>query len=431
MRPLLTTLIALMAGLIPALAQPIGSSAETSPPTVVIWFGFDDATVRPDFSDNRHSLAQLDSLLHERNFTLLDTLRIVGKSSMDGVYAYNAQLATRRARAVRSYILKHYPDFQGTLSVLSEGEVWAEFREAVAQDSSLPEGTRERMLGIIDSDASPDRKEARLKSLPTWRSYMRALFPTYRSATVTPYYWMLDLPRLPEDEMLESLSWLPRTPAVQLRPDLLTVPALTPVRKRAKGPIRPVFGLSTNLLYDLTYIPNYGLTSIPSFSLEYYPARSRHLTLGTDVEWPMWKHWEDHRFLQIQNVTLWMRRYFKSCDERFHGMYLFASANAARFGIGYDAKGWEGEGVGASLGIGCKWTLGRRLFLDLGIAGGAFYAQYDPYVYGNDATHRYYYDYTGAPEEFVVRNHRWLWGGPTRAYLSLGIDLFNRKRRSR
>ena len=430
MRALLTTIIALWAGLIPALARPATPSVETSRPVVVFWFGFDDATLRPDYSDNRRSIEQLDSLISNRNFTVLDTLRIVGKSSIDGVYTYNNLLSLRRARSIKTYIVKHYPDFPGTIDVLSEGEVWDEFREAVAQDATLSDVTRSRMLEIIDSDATPDRKEARLKSLPSWRTYMRKLFPTYRSASVTPYYWMLDLPRIDDADMLESLAWIAPVQAIQLRPDNLTVPALgTSSRKGVKSPVRPVLGLSTNVLYDITYIPHYGLTSAPSFSLEYYPARSRHFTFGADVEWPMWKHWDDHRFFQVNNVTLWARRYFPTCEERFHGLYLFASANAARYGLGYDAKGWEGEGLGASVGIGHKWTFGRRLFLDLGIAAGAFYAQYDPYVFGNDATRRYYYDYAGDPEFFVERNHRWFWFGPTRAYISLGIDLFNRNHR--
>ena len=429
MKTFLTTMIALWAGLAPVLAQPATSSADTPRPVIVFWFAFDDATLRPDYSDNRRSIEQLDSLIGTRNFTVLDTLRIIGRSSMDGKYGYNHLLSLRRARSINNYIAKHYPDFQGTLDMVSEGEAWEEFRETVAEDASLSDEARERMLEIIASDATPDRKEAQLKSLPSWRTYLRKHFPAYRSVSVTPGYWMLDMPRIDDGDMLESLAWIPAAQAIQLRPDNLAIPALRAARKRYDGPIRPVFGLSTNVLYDITYIPHYGLTSAPSFSLEYYPASSRHFTFGADVEWPMWKHWEDHRFFQVNNVTLWARRYFPACEERFHGLYLFANTNAARFGLGYDAKGWEGEGIGASIGIGHKWAFGRRLFLDIGIAAGAFYSRYDPYIYGNDATRRYYYDYAGDPETFKVRNHRWTWFGPTRAYVSLGIDCFNRNKR--
>ena len=39
------------------------------------------------------------------------------------------------------------------------------------------------------------------------------------------------------------------------------------------------------------------------------------------------------------------------------------------------------------------------------------------------------YDYNGDVDKFVARSKRLMWMGPTRAYISLGIDLFNRKRR--
>ena len=191
---------------------------------------------------------------------------------------------------------------------------------------------------------------------------------------------------------------------------------------------RHVVGVSTNIPYDFTYVPGYGLTSVPSFSLEFYPASSEHITFGADVEWPMWKHPEEHRYLQVNNITLWLRRYFKSCEASFAGTYLFWNANIARYGVGFDKKGWEGEGVGTSLGIGYKKMLGKsRCYLDMGLALGAFLARQDPYVWGDDASGWYYYDYSGDPATFKERNQRFFWAGPTRAYISFGIDLFRRR----
>lgn len=192
-------------------------------------------------------------------------------------------------------------------------------------------------------------------------------------------------------------------------------------------PLRPVIGVSTNLPYDITYIPNYGLTSIPSLSLEIYPGKGK-FTFGADVEWPMWKHPQEHRYLQINNLTLWSRFYFKPKEGRFRGWYLLANVNAARYGIGWDGRGWEGEGLGASLGVGYKVTIGR-FFVDMGLAAGYFYSGYDPYVWGADATGWYYYDFAGDPEQFVKRNSRLSWIGPTRVYISIGVDLFNRKKK--
>lgn len=208
---------------------------------------------------------------------------------------------------------------------------------------------------------------------------------------------------------------------------LFLVAVSFPGRLAAQGPFRPVLGVSTNLAYDVTYIPHYGLTSIPSFSLEFYPLAGK-FTFGADVEWPMWKHPQEHRYLQINNLTLWSRFYFKPKEGRFRGWYLLANVNAARYGIGWDGRGWEGEGLGASLGVGYKVTIGR-FFVDMGLAAGYFYSGYDPYVWGADATGWYYYDFAGDPDQFVKRNSRLSWIGPTRVYISIGVDLFNRKKK--
>lgn len=191
----------------------------------------------------------------------------------------------------------------------------------------------------------------------------------------------------------------------------------------------PVLAVSTNLIYDLTYIPGYGPTSIPSFSLEYYPTAGRW-TFGADVEWPMWQHFDTHRFMQINNITLWGRRYFQPKDETFKGLYLLGSLGANRYGVGWNDRGWIGEGIHASAGIGWKKYLGRsRFFFDTGLALGVFWSRYDPYIYSNEATGWYYYDYTGKPADFTERSKRLLWFGPTRAYVSIGYDLFTRRRK--
>ena len=394
----------------------------TSQEPVVIYFPLGDATVRPTYKYNKASLERLDSLFRDRVPVPGDTVVLVGKASMDGPEPFNATLTQRRAEALRSYFVRRYPYFESVLTVRTDGEAWADLRAEVAADSLLAGETRRAVLDIIDSDASADRKEERLNGIPGWNRYARSLYPTYRNASVTSFY---TAPFIPDTDFALDIpeeDW--DIPAIALQPDFLSVPAL---RRRA---LRPVLGVSTNLIYDITYVPGYGITSIPSLSLEYYPSRSRHFTYGMDVEWPMWKHWDTHRFLQINNIGLWARRYFPAREDRFRGLYLQAGANAARFGLGWDERGWQGEGVGASLGLGHKWLFGKsRLYLDCGVALGAFLAQYDPYVYGNDATHRYYYDYTGDPAQFRKRNQRFFWAGPTRIYISLGIDLFNRKRR--
>lgn len=324
-----------------------------------------------DFAGNAESLAMLDRILDETVPGDIHVGIIFSAASPEGPVRNNYSLSRRRGQALRAYILAHRPDLEDCLQIHSLGEAWYEFTILRISRPKL----RYARVDVSREALSPASTQGFLDG-----SFVRQ---------------GLDIPS---------------------------------VAVRQSG-LRPVFGLSTNLPYDITYVPGYGVTSIPSFSLEYYPARGRW-TVGADVEWPMWRHYESHRFFQVNNITLWTRRYFKESQGRFKGGYLFASANAARYGIGWDAKGWEGEGIGASLGAGYKVVFGKgRMFLDMGVAVGAFYSAYDPYVYGFDHTRRYYYDYDGDVDLFVARRKRLMWVGPTRLYISIGIDLFNRHAR--
>lgn len=351
-----------------------------------------------NYADNAAALDALDRQLVENNPAGINLVVIISAASPEGPTTFNEMLSQRRGEALRSYILAQRPDLEDKIELRSVGEAWLE-------------------LHIVDLAIPRKEREKLLRSRSDWRSIASKKLPLLR-------YAYLDITRaaLPSEELA--------FPVISAPAQYLPIPEITPVLPAEKTPscIRPVLGISTNLLYDITYIPHYGLTSIPSFSLEYYPARG-HWTVGADVEWPMWQHYEDHRFLQVNNITLWTRRYFRPTNGRFSGAYLLLNANVARYGIGWDAKGWEGEGVGASLGAGYKLKLGKRMFMDFGLAVGAFYSPYDPYVYGFDPTGRYYYDYSGDVDKFIPRSKRLMWLGPTRAYISIGVDLFNRKRR--
>jgi hypothetical protein len=201
---------------------------------------------------------------------------------------------------------------------------------------------------------------------------------------------------------------------------------LQPVTDRK--PRRPIIGISTNLPYDMTYIPGYGLTSVPSLSVEYYPAMGKY-SFGADLDYSHWLHPDTHRYNQIHNLTLWGRRYFTRDDDRFRGAYLLANVNAVQYGLGFNAnEGYEGEGLGIGAGAGWKVYIGQRFYLDMGGTLGLLYSRYDPYTWGGDGTGRYYYDYTGDPASFVTRRKRLVWFGPTRVFISVGFDIYGNKR---
>lgn len=417
-------------------------------------FRWDQSNYEENYLTNADAATKLCTMLEEIGMQHIDSVDVVAYASPEGVYEHNLMLSRKRAKefnaAVRERIGLGGKGFK--LSVIPGGESWELLRARVAADTTASQAARTRILNLLDDDSVP-------RETKKWRMMHNALGATREEGDV--YHWLLlnhyrylrclavkiyindDTATEVQDNATAAtavkdtaVTAITDTTAAAVQP--VDTTSLTPERPAESympaipqqpedgGHGTPIIGIGTNLLYDATYIPHYGFTSIPSFSLEYYPAGG-HWTYGADIEWPHWQHPAEHRYNQIHNITLHARRYFKTGEEGFKGLYLLGSANATQYGLGWDQKGWEGEGLGLSAGIGHKWNWGR-FYIDLGASLGAFYSKYDPYVWGNDATGWYYYDYAGDPAKFTERRMRWFWFGPTRLQLSVGFDLFDRRK---
>ena len=196
---------------------------------------------------------------------------------------------------------------------------------------------------------------------------------------------------------------------------------------------RHLIALRTNLVHDFLYVPQFGWAPGGNLQLEYYP-KSGHFTYNIGFTFISHRRWSQHKFFQIRDLQLEVRRYFKG-GGRFIGPYLGAYAHGMVYGIGFSkTKGWEGEGGGAGLSGGYTCKLNRRgnLRLELSASVGFFYTRYDPYVYGNTLTGEedglYYYDYHGNTSDFKKRNHQFTWFGPTNLGIQITYDIIYRKR---
>ena len=448
-----------------------------------IYFRFNSEVYDPSVFSNEAAMRSIFQSIDRIGPDRIDHIEITGYSSPDGVTEFNRNISLHRARNVAKILRARYADLSRRVHVRAGGEAWPALRESVTADRRLTDTSREKVLRFLsDTTISNDTRKWRLQNWlksdanvgPVYPYLLRNHYRKLRNSVVVVIYEVPDtpvpVPEQPKDTVAvvpppadtvalpAPADTLPAAPdTLPAAPDTLAQPQPAPpdtladpnaLRDAHLAPddtaatvadtytvhhgFIPAAGLSTNIPYDLTYVPGYGLTSIPSFSFEYYPASRGRWTYGLDVEWPMWKHWNSQRFMQINNLTIWTRRYFRDPEVRPQGAYALASVNAARYGIGFNQKGWLGEGLGASVGAGYKWPIGQsRFWFDVGGALGIFFSGYDPYVYGNDALGWYYYDYAGKPEDFTERNNRWLWFGPTRIYFSVGVDLFNRNRRAK
>ena len=450
--------------------------------SISLYFRWNKSASDGEFVTNSAAMDSFIKAVGRMDSDQISSIDATAYSSPEGVYEHNMKLSRERANYLDRVLHDRLPDLSDRIRVRAGGEAWALLRERIVEDPKLTNWWRERILKFLDNDTiSNDTRKWRLIH---WLGYDPDMGDMYNYLLREHYKYLrsgiivvvtvndeaaaeqvaraaetaaTEKEQPAEPEIVEPATPVePETPAgqetepepqpeqereaVEIAAHEMEQRAGTTTEEHAvelgqgisKLHIRefvPTFGISTNIPYDITYIPHYGLTSIPSFSLEYYPGGVGHWTVGADVEWPMWQHWDTQRFFQINNITLWGRRYFSPSEGHRRGLYLFGNMNAARYGIAYDWKGWKGEGIGASAGIGHKWTFGRRLYLDLGAAIGVFYSGYDPFVYGNDALGWYYYDYAGKPEDFQERNKRLIWFGPTRLYISIGFDFFNRNRK--
>ena len=477
---LLVTILSLLLSLLPMKETADKRTVQVPP----ICFRVDKTVYDPDYLDNRASVDSLVRLVEKVGEENVESIHVVAYASPEGWLWHNNELAKKRAYELRWLFRGTFPGIHySKISCESGGESWSLLRERVAADPGLDESARERILKILDDGSlSNEMLKRKMKDLGglydyllrTHYRYLRLGLTTITVRIAPPAEDSLPVafsaegsesstgvlssdgkesstgvPSAEGKESSSSTTGAVDTVAIResakdslvadkpLKDSTITGFALQPAEgsevvenaDNQEDKRHALLGISTNIPYDLTFIPGYGLTSIPSFSIEFYPNSGRY-TFGADVEWPMWQHWDRHEFMQIQNVTLWARRYFKPVEDRFKGAYLFGNLNAVRYGIGWDEKGWEGEGVGASLGIGYKRYFGAsRFFFDTGIGLGVFWSRYDPYVYGNDAKRWYYYDYAGKPEDFQERSKRLLWTGPTRLYFSIGYDLLMRKKK--
>lgn len=272
--------------------KPGTDSQPSSSRPIRIYFPLNDHVLHALYYTNMQALQQLDSLLRAREYTPDDVIQIVGYSSPEGVERHNYRLAARRAESVQRYVESSCPEFAGTLMIRSGGEAWVPFRKMVQQDAELSEDTREKMLGIIDSDIDADSKEAKLKQFSVWSGYVRNQFRDFRVAQVSSLY-----PRSQSNRDQEQLQPVQPAPMSGIVRPVEQLWHPLPVQEESYA-WKTIFAVKTNLAYDALTMLNYAI-EVPlgdRFSVvweHYFPwwvmRNNRicveYLTLGGEARW--------------------------------------------------------------------------------------------------------------------------------------------------
>ena len=174
-------------------ATEAGAAVETatsgkSAGQVGVLFPANSNNVERDYASNDAALAEIAKLLSSHNPEDFESIVITSGSSIEGSSADNARVSREYAENLAGWIEENYPQYKGRIVVNPCGENWDAFRSAVESDSNLDEATRNSVLAIVDSNDTPDSKEAQLQELSCWYYLKNQVLPQTRRATVDYSY---------------------------------------------------------------------------------------------------------------------------------------------------------------------------------------------------------------------------------------------------
>lgn len=157
-----------------------------------VHFPVDGSTLLPAFRDNAPTLERIVYLTRQILADTTSTVRriqVIGLASIEGRLAHNRQLSARRAAALQRYFAAQTGAADSLFECTAGGEAWAEMRLQIAESSVAQ---REALLSIIDTEADPDRRERRLRTLAggaPWRTLRDELLPLQRNSGYLRIYY--------------------------------------------------------------------------------------------------------------------------------------------------------------------------------------------------------------------------------------------------
>ena len=407
--------------------------------------GFDES-----YGGNPSVLKAIDELLTGEEAAKITSLKIVSGSSPDGPLSENKRFSRLRGEAVRQYVAEKYPAFSDRIELHSEGEAWDELRACVDACDRLSDVQKRELLQIIDNPVlGADAKETELRSLDSWRTVRNHLIPQTRFAAVVPVYpdttaaapapvsapaaepAPAPAPALP-DSLAHAHDIV--VPDAHAREDSIAVkvtdtvavakPVATPLDTVVPASVtvvespavytkerRPLFAVSTNLLYESATVFT-GFHTVPmNIGIE-LPLNQHWSLTGNYMATAPWHAWNNNAdCVELLHADLGARWYpggtfanpFKPKENRelLDGWYAYASMGAGYYDFERNGRGYQGEEVLGTLGLGYGLTLGNNWSLDFALGGGPVFTRYRYYI-GRSNNEHLVYQYSGKLTYFGV-----------------------------
>ena len=412
--------------LLPAMAQ--------TEVTDTILFGFSfrqgESALDLSYRDNGRQMTRLiDSIgsIAHREGSEIVAVNVEGSASPEGSAAGNVALALRRAKDIRSRLLKASHLDGDLVKAYSLGVDRARLVELVLK-SDYPR--RDTIAAIIarTHNQPADKAFARLRKLDggaAWQWLMREVFPEMRLATASVVCYVRSIRAdVPATDAVERVVVLRDT--VYQRDTVYIAAEAAPAAAIAEEDTLPyrrkmVVALRSNLLLPLL---NVGVE---------VPIGNRW-SVGADWYYPwLWRNW--HKSTEMKNcfellmggadVHYWLgSRHAEGEDNwkyRLSGHAVGVYGYYGYYDIGHDYKGHQGDFYNVGVDYVFSTRIGRtrlwRLEFTLGVG----------YIHSGATKYRVYTDGGHAFRTGINKNFNWF--GPTKVGISLVIPLYKKIRK--
>ena len=425
----------------------------TADARVRVTFPFDSADLRSDYMSNASAISSINEILNFSEGSV--DVEIVSYSSPEGPESYNLYLSKLRAASVKNYILSAVPGANPSIRIASFAEAWAQLRAFIVADNSLTEESRLEFLLIIDSDNTLDEKEELIKANPLYKALYRRYFRSLRYADISlriknlpaavaqpvgttvsqidTTIAQIDTITVAADTsavVIDTLQRLSRLDNISTKAVLLGECApviITRTREPEREPVCEPTPEDAPVQYDTVSVPFLAITN--NFLAEAATVLTGFHTVpvqaGIEVpigdQWSVyadylgtapWKAWNNNAdCAQLLHWTLGTRWYPGSrfstpfnpggTERVLDGWYASFALGGGYYDFERNGKGYQGEEVLASLGLGYSMVFDKHWSLNFGVGFGPMLTQWRYYVEKPSNQHLVY-QWSGKSQYFGV-----------------------------
>ena len=408
---------------------------------VRVTFPFDNAELRQDYMSNASAISTIDEILNSSEGSV--DVQIVSYSSPEGNEAYNLYLSKLRANSVKDYILSAVPGANPSIRIASYAEAWAQFRAYVVADKHLSEEDRNEILLIIDSDNKLDEKEEILKSDPNYKALYKRYFRSLRYADISLTIKYLPASDIQDEDsqiseptastdsasVADTLQRIQRLLRLDSISSLATLGSerapviITRTREPESAPehecapaqydtVRvPLVAVTNNFLAEVASVAT-GFHAVPIQAGIEIPVGDHWSVYADYLGTAPWRAWNNNAdCAQLLHWTLGTRWYPGSTfanpfnpggtSRILEGWYASLSAGAGYYDFERNGKGYQGEEILASLGLGYSMVFDEHWSLNFGIGFGPMFTQWR-YYQEKASNQHLVYQWSGKSQYFGV-----------------------------